>query len=1169
MKTTLLRLAAAAALLAIYLVYNALVPDPVPAARYPVRFEVRRPLPDRYLAAARLDRPFHVLRVVVAGRFSDWKPDDPDYTMREGPPGTWRKTLALSAGRNPYKFVLHVSNRHQGYRRIWIPDPTNGEKEDDGHGGHNSIMVIDSRGKLKPIVNLVLIILCCGLLLHALLEHLFLFLMGRRMSLKQKLTTAFLILFVPSCLVLVFVNRSHLLEYARKIQIDKISTLHSMLLGGGVDFSRLDNPDNRKRTATILSNFFRNTFLRQEYQGFSNRRQQILYLALLNRQGRLLLEQMTRSHYGVRKALLGKESLITHANRTLAGQMFRAYRTSRTPAKTLYACFSGNFSAGKRFISDRYLMNTRFFPWDYFIYPIYSSGKPVGYYLFHSNPESYSSLFRRMFLFNVFIVTALSLLVIVLVRKIGQILLIPLRQLVSGMDQVKQGNLDSTLDIHTRDEFEGLGKAYNFMAEQLRSSQNRIQEYASNLEFRVGERTRELMDKTQELIVIKEDLEDANRKLQDLSRERTRFFTSISHELRTPLTLIIGPLESMLAGSLPAEPEALKMMHTYSMRLLKLINDLLDFSRLESGKLPTRFQRSNVIRQLQFYLHTLAPFAEVHGVSIRLECAKEAIWLYLDTSLFEKIILGLLIRFFQAASQDGSLLIRVEEPGDMVEISLQGELHSEEETGTDQENQATLAQGFLSLERHLVEIHGGNLLEASTAPGTFAYRLTFPAGKAHLPPSAVSDQEGDEPFIPDYDLAQFTSYLRGETRPAAEIDQGDGSGTIVPEIEDEGDFVDANVLLVENNPDMRQYLTSLLQGRVNVHLAKNGREGLKQALRLKPDLIISDSMLHGMGGNDFCKRLKSDPLLRYIPLILLTAKADITRKIEGLRQGADDYLSKPFDSQELLARIQNLLKNRRLQLQLWYEKQENEQDLDMAARVQRNILTQKSEFRTLSAVSIDVRYEPLNGKVSGDYYNIAPLEGGGTSILIADATGHGVQAAMSTMQIDLLCKESYEIKFPDERLEYINYRFAADLGGNNFFTCFLVHILEDRIQYAAAGHPSQYLLQATSKQLVKLKPEGDMIGMNPQSRYTLREHPIAPGDILFLFSDGIYEEFNEDYEEFGEDRLLQLFREQAKAATSMTALIDGVMAGVRAFRAGNTVNDDITLVAARVQQEPE
>jgi signal transduction histidine kinase/ligand-binding sensor domain-containing protein/DNA-binding response OmpR family regulator len=405
-------------------------------------------------------------------------------------------------------------------------------------------------------------------------------------------------------------------------------------------------------------------------------------------------------------------------------------------------------------------------------------------------------------------------------------------------------------------------------------------------------------------------------KLQELDHLKSRFFANISHELRTPLTLIKGPLEQMREK--PAEPakkKTLDIMHSNTLRLLQLINQLLDLSKLESGDYHLHAGRGDLVALLKGLVMSFASMAEQKNISLEFrvdpsenfELIKEQC--YYDPDVIEKIMGNLLANAFKFTPSGGRVVISlcfrpVENTPGILEIGI-------EDTGIgipadkllfiydrfyqvdDSHKRQHEGTGVgLAYVKELVRVHKFSIAVKSTLGKGTKFSLRVPMGRGHLRedeivesirqmPETMNDLVAAGPEIPD-DTAQR---LGANGKPV--------------------------VLVVEDHPDVSHYIREILVASYQVKQAANASDGLKAAQEFIPDLIISDVMMPGMDGFEFCERIKTADKTSHIPVILLTARARDKDRIHGLETGADDYLVKPFNASELQARVKNLVDNRR------------------------------------------------------------------------------------------------------------------------------------------------------------------------------------------------------------------------------------------------------------------
>ncbi len=687
--------------------------------------------------------------------------------------------------------------------------------------------------------------------------------------------------------------------------------------------------------------------------------------------------------------------------------------------------------------------------------------------------------------------------------------------------------------------------------EQLEITSQELVKEKLVLEDKVKSRTEELMT--------------LNDKLQLLDQAKTQFFANISHELRTPLTLILGPLDLIIKGEygekLSCNDERLFSIKANTLRLLHLINNLLDYSKIESGKMIVNKQPTELNKVIDYYLATINSAAEARKLNIHFIKNKKKIITALDRDLFEKAFFNILSNAMKFTPEGGKISISLTHYQDKNKREFNVLKIKDTGIGIPKEKQDLVFERFvqidgssnrkyegtgigLSFTKEIMEMHDGKIeMKSEMGKGT-EFLLYFPYNQEE-----IKDYQENE-------ITDVKEWLLSDIHFKKNNIQQNENISVQK---------DLSVLVVDDNNDIREFIKNLLKSNYNIFLAENGLKGFESAKKHLPDIIISDVMMPICNGYEMTKKLKLDPDTKNIPVILLTAKADLDNKIEGLETGADDYLAKPFNQEELLIRIKNLLDNRKIQIQLAKNQKEINSDLIQASEVQKNILTKKSYYKHIDGLDIDILYQPMNGLISGDYYHLSELNSGLTSVLLADAAGHGVQAALSTMQLDLLARDAMEMENPGLRHHFLNKQLIENLTSINFFTAFWVDILHDKIRYASAGHPAQLLICAEEMRVVRLKSKGSILGMIPESDYGIMEHSFQRGDVLFLFTDGLFEEFNRAQEEYGEDRLWSMFESRKSDLLKMdnSQILSFFKNELNTFIDKKEFMDDITLIVIR------
>lgn len=446
-------------------------------------------------------------------------------------------------------------------------------------------------------------------------------------------------------------------------------------------------------------------------------------------------------------------------------------------------------------------------------------------------------------------------------------------------------------------------------AVQWRSA--RLRARARRLEAEVEARTAEVARQKEQLEEQNTRLEAQADRLTQLDEAKSRFFANLSHEFRTPITLILGPIEDLLASTSEDEEhtETLRLVHRSANRLLRLINQLLDLARLEAGHMRLEAVRIDAASFLRSVTRAFEPLAERRGLDLTFavsKTAEEPAPLYADRDKLEKIMANLLSNAVKATPAGGRIDVRLRRRGPRATIAVEdtGRGIPPDELSTifdrfEQHDDASVEPGTgigLNLVKEFAELHGGTV-EAESTPGEGTqFTVRLPLGREHLHEDQIVES-------PRRNEDEDTPVAGSVARPA------DGPGDEEAEAPSDEDDV-PTLLVVDDNPDIRAYVREQMEGRFRVAEAADGIEGLSRAEALLPDCIIADVMMPRLDGYALTEALKADPDLDHVPLILLTAKADDAHRIEGLETGADDYLTKPFNAQELVARVDNLIASR-------------------------------------------------------------------------------------------------------------------------------------------------------------------------------------------------------------------------------------------------------------------
>ena len=403
--------------------------------------------------------------------------------------------------------------------------------------------------------------------------------------------------------------------------------------------------------------------------------------------------------------------------------------------------------------------------------------------------------------------------------------------------------------------------------------------------------------------------------LAELDRAKTTFFSNISHEFRTPLTLIMGPLEE-LRVRLAAEDEAVRqeldVIHRNGLRLGKLVNTLLDFSRIEAGRMQARYEPVDLAAFTADLASVFRSAVERAGLSYQVDCAALPEPVYLDREMWEKVVLNLLSNALKFTfdgtisvtlrAEDTHAVLRIADTGTGVAAGEMPRLFERFHRIPNARSRSNEGSGIgLALVRELIGLHGGTITAESTEGAGTAFTVRLPFGHDHLPDVNVAPAAGPGVIsaVADPFVEEALRWLPGGEAPAAALPPA--AGGLRPEPAAAGP--PPRVLLADDNADMREYLHRLLRSSYQVTAVADGLTALDAVRASAPDLVISDVMMPGLDGLALVAALRSDPRTADVPVLLLSARAGQEASIEGLEAGADDYLVKPFSAAELLARV--------------------------------------------------------------------------------------------------------------------------------------------------------------------------------------------------------------------------------------------------------------------------
>ncbi len=420
------------------------------------------------------------------------------------------------------------------------------------------------------------------------------------------------------------------------------------------------------------------------------------------------------------------------------------------------------------------------------------------------------------------------------------------------------------------------------------------------------------------------------QKLHEVDKVKTRFFTNISHEFRTPLTLIQGPAKQIIEKTNePDTRDSANFIYRNSQKLIRLVNQLLDLSKLEAGEMNIRVSETDIITFLKEIVLSFTTFAEKKNITLKFINDEEQIIVYLDRDKMYKIVNNILSNALKFTPEGGSIDVVVHCQAELVSASsfapkipkqvrnddrgfveiiisdtgigipkdridkIFDRFYQVDDTHTREQEGTGIG---LALTKELVDLQKGKIKVESKEGEGSTFTISLPLGKEHLTPEQIIEVDEDK----DHVLASQGEYLSNNLTNKNGFDI-------------ESTFSSANpvLLVVEDNPEVRLFIKGIFDNEYQIIEAGNGEEGMRITFEEIPDLIISDLMMPKMDGFEMCDKIKNDERTSHIPIIMLTAKATNKDKIEGYETGADDYIMKPFDAAVLKARVKNLLEQRK------------------------------------------------------------------------------------------------------------------------------------------------------------------------------------------------------------------------------------------------------------------
>ncbi|MET3875866.1 signal transduction histidine kinase/ligand-binding sensor domain-containing protein/DNA-binding response OmpR family regulator [Chitinophaga sp. OAE865] len=407
-----------------------------------------------------------------------------------------------------------------------------------------------------------------------------------------------------------------------------------------------------------------------------------------------------------------------------------------------------------------------------------------------------------------------------------------------------------------------------------------------------------------------------NEKEKELNEKKLSFFTNISHEFRTPLTLIINPLKELLQNR---DYPDLSVVYRNARRLLSLVDQLLLFRKADREADQLNLSRLDIVHLCKEVYLCFSEQARIKQIDYRFLCQYTQLEIYGDSEKLEIAIFNLLSNAFKFTPENGSITFEVS--GNETDIGI---IITDSGCGIDgsagnrifekfrraQDRKESLQTGFgigLYLVKHFIDSHHGTITYQSEINKGTSFHITLKKGNRHFEGILLrEDAPQKSAFLEE--LATVAALPKPDHR---EAEAAPATTTITEK---------KSILLIDDHDEIRQYLQQLFQDRFIVYEADNGTSGFAAVQKFMPDLVISDIQMQGMDGVELCTKIKQTDTVSHIPVILLTGSSASDTRLRGLEGGADDYITKPFDKDLLMAKVNNIIKNRNLLQQYFFDR---------------------------------------------------------------------------------------------------------------------------------------------------------------------------------------------------------------------------------------------------------
>lgn len=696
------------------------------------------------------------------------------------------------------------------------------------------------------------------------------------------------------------------------------------------------------------------------------------------------------------------------------------------------------------------------------------------------------------------------------------------------------------------------------------------------------------------------ELEQAHGELLVLDRMKDEFLANTSHELRTPLHSIMGLADAALSPE--AEPlspslrESFLMIFESARRLARLVDDILDFNRLQAGRVDLLLEEVKIREVLRGMTSLSKGLVGEKGLDIRCDVPDDLPSVLGDRHRIEQILLNLLgnaIKYTDAGSvslsahaDERCVTVEVRDTGSGIPLEKLSRIWNPYEQAEEPDTRSHGGSGLgLAITKKLVSLHGGIVWAESEVGRGSVFRFTLP----FIVPSGTAGIPWERTTITD----MIPALQNDAPPPERRAETGVSAGKSIDSY---------SILIVDDDAiNVKIVADALGTAGYRTHAVSNGAAAMEHLEKEIPDLIVLDIMLPGMSGYELASEIRAKFADRFLPIIMVTAKNTVEDMIRSFAYGGNDYIAKPFNAKELLARVENqiVIRNfidteKQVGSHLSEESRNAKTTLAQRSRLLQDAIHKIAEWENIITrdlvmarrfidtlmwrqieqddIEIDLHYDPLL-TIGGDVFDVYEFEPGRIRVFVGDATGHGVNAALNTITImseyDFL--RHMELS-PSEIISVLNERFCRKLLQYKIlFTCTIAEIdlKTEVLRIASAGHPEQYMIDPHGA-LLPLKPRGPIIGFHGDARFEEQSCQFPSGSTLFCYSDGILDDFPFDDEttpserrRYSSDENLRTVVQSAAKNTEYGSFCAAVKAAMKGadYRKKRFTDDDITLVA--------